>query len=117
MSRLHLESSLHGLLGRDWLLVLGCLAVLGEVDLERLNVLIEAQCAHRPQNIVSIDRFPLLLLALIARLAGDEGNEFRYALLNAFFRVLAHLGRYRKHSLHDPNIGSIIQRVYVQRKE
>lgn len=52
------------------------LAILREVNLEGVNVLIEAQRAHRPKDVFAIDGLALLLLTLIASLGGDEAYEF-----------------------------------------
>lgn len=41
-------------------------SVLVEVELERLHVLLEAQRAHGPQEVVPVDGFPFLPLALVA---------------------------------------------------
>ena len=37
-----------------------------EVRFQRFDILVEIQSAHGPQQIVSIDRFPLLSLTFIA---------------------------------------------------
>lgn len=53
----------------------------GEVDLERVDVLVEAQRAHGPKQVLAVDGLALLLLALVAGLGGDEADELRHALL------------------------------------
>lgn len=42
------------------------LSVLVEVQLQRLDVLLKAQRAHRPDEVVTIDGFPLFTLAFVA---------------------------------------------------
>ena len=70
------------------------LPVFGQVHLERLHVLVEAQGAHGPQYVVTIDRLALLLQALVRGLRRDERDELRNALLDRFlgffcyFRIL-----------------------------
>lgn len=56
----------------------------GEVDLERVDVLVEAQSAHGPQQVFAVDGLALLLLALVAGLRGDEADKLRHALLVIF---------------------------------
>jgi hypothetical protein len=43
------------------------LAVLGQVDLECLGIVLETERAHGKENVLAIDRFPLLLMALLGR--------------------------------------------------
>jgi len=42
---------------------------------QRLDVFVEAQGAHGPEEIVPVDRLSLLLLAFVAGFGGDERNE------------------------------------------
>jgi hypothetical protein len=55
--------------------------VLGQINLERFHVLVKAQRAHGPQQVVPVDRLALFLEALVTRLRRDKRNEFRYAFL------------------------------------
>nr|GMC77124.1 hypothetical protein TorRG33x02_100610 [Ipomoea batatas] len=73
-----------------------------KVNLEGLDVLLEAERSHRPEKIVAVDRFPLLSLALVGRLAGDEADELRHALLHRLLGVLRDLRVRRQRLLHDP---------------
>lgn len=59
------------------------------------------QSSHRPQKVISVDCFPLLLLALIAGLASDEADELGNALLNGVLGVLGDLAVGGKDLLHD----------------
>jgi hypothetical protein len=43
------------------------ISVLLQVDLERVDVLLEAERGHGPEQVVPVDGLPLLLLALVAR--------------------------------------------------
>ena len=43
------------------------LAVLGQVNLERLGVVLEAERAHREEDVLAVDGFPLFLMALLRR--------------------------------------------------
>mmetsp|Transcript_340 Transcript_340/g.996 ORF Transcript_340/g.996 Transcript_340/m.996 type:complete len:267 (+) Transcript_340:261-1061(+) len=82
------------------------LPVLGEVQLERLNVLVKPEGRHGPQKIVPIDRLALFLHALVRRLGGDERYKFGHTLLHRLLGVLGNLGVLRESVLHDPsNVG------------
>ncbi|KAJ8524521.1 hypothetical protein ON010_g16597 [Phytophthora cinnamomi] len=83
------------------LLHLDRLAVLLQVELERLHVAVEAQRAHGPDDVVAVDGLALLLLALVAGLARDERDELAHALLHRLLAVLGDLGRGRQRHLHD----------------
>mmetsp|Transcript_12965 Transcript_12965/g.55332 ORF Transcript_12965/g.55332 Transcript_12965/m.55332 type:complete len:218 (+) Transcript_12965:1950-2603(+) len=82
------------------LLALG-LAILVQVHLERLDVLLESERAHGPQQVVAVDGLALFALALIARLAGDEADELRDALLDRLLGVLGDLRVRGQRLLHD----------------
>ncbi len=43
------------------------LAVLGQINLERLGVVLEAERAHREEDVLAVDGFPLFLMALLRR--------------------------------------------------
>ena len=43
------------------------LAVLGQIDLERLTVVLEPERAHGKEDVFTVDRFPLFLVALLGR--------------------------------------------------
>mmetsp|Transcript_6719 Transcript_6719/g.24225 ORF Transcript_6719/g.24225 Transcript_6719/m.24225 type:complete len:236 (-) Transcript_6719:121-828(-) len=77
------------------------LSELLQVHLEGLHVVLEAEGGHRPQQVLPIDGFPLLPLALVAGLTRDEGDELRDALLHGLLRVLGYLGVVRKRFLHN----------------
>ncbi|KAI3735035.1 hypothetical protein L6452_14521 [Arctium lappa] len=57
---------------------------------------------HRPQQIVVVDRLPLLSLTLVGCFSGDETGELRYALLNRLLRILRDLLICRQRLFHDP---------------
>uniref|UniRef100_A0A0A9GEY4 Uncharacterized protein n=1 Tax=Arundo donax TaxID=35708 RepID=A0A0A9GEY4_ARUDO len=78
------------------------LAELVEVELERLDVVLEAERGHGPEEVVAVDGLALLALALVGGLAGDEGDELGDALLHRLLGVLGDLGVGRKRLLHDP---------------
>lgn len=83
------------------------LPVLGQVRLERLDVLVEAQGTHGPQYVVTIDRFPLLLQALVRGLRRDEGDELRNGLLDGLLGILCYLCILRQGVFHYPgNVGN-----------
>lgn len=68
------------------------LAVFHEVELEGLYVLVEAEGAHGPKEVIAVDGLAFLLLAFVAGFRGDEGDEFRDAFLHGFLGVLGDLG-------------------------
>lgn len=78
------------------------LAELLEIALEGLDVILEAEGGHGPEEIVAVDGLPLLPLALVGGLAGDEADELRHALLHRLLRVLRDLRVRRQRLLHDP---------------
>lgn len=77
------------------------LAVLAQVELEDVDVTLEAQGIDRPQQILPIDSLALLILALLAGLARDEGDKLRDALLDSFLGVFGDLGVLGERLLHD----------------
>jgi hypothetical protein len=78
------------------------LAELVEVVLERIDVVLEAERGHGPEQVVAVDGLALLALALVGGLPGDEGDELGHALLHRLLGVLADLGVRRQRLLHDP---------------
>lgn len=58
----------------------------GKVDLERINVFVEAQRAHGPQQVLAIDSLAFFLFAFVAGLGGDEADEFRHTFLLTWIR-------------------------------
>ncbi|CAH9123279.1 unnamed protein product [Cuscuta epithymum] len=78
------------------------LPVLIEVHFERGDVILESEGGDRPEDVVAVDRLPLLPLALVGGLAGDEADELRHALLDALLGVLGDLPAGRDDLLHDP---------------
>ncbi|PKA59815.1 hypothetical protein AXF42_Ash011940 [Apostasia shenzhenica] len=79
------------------------LAVAVEVDGEGFDVVVEAELAHGPEHVLRRDRLPLLPLAPLVRLAGDEADVLRHALLDRLLRVVGDLGVGREHLPHDPD--------------
>jgi hypothetical protein len=53
------------------------------------------------KDVLAIDSLSLLVLALFACFAGDEGNELGYALLNSFLGVFGDFGIIGKGLLHN----------------
>jgi len=49
------------------------LSELVQVDFQRLHILLKAQRAHGPEQVIAVDGFPLLPLALVARPAHARG--------------------------------------------
>ena len=83
-----------------------------EVELERLDVVVEAEGGHGEEDVLPVDRLPLLrltpenemqtldyiaiskdptLFLPVRCLAGDEGDKLGDALLHALPRVLGYL--------------------------
>jgi hypothetical protein len=77
-------------------------AELVEVELERLDVVLEAERGHGPEQVVAVDGLALLALALVGGLAGDERDELGHALLHRLLGVLGDLGVRWERLLHDP---------------
>jgi hypothetical protein len=86
--------------GRSGALALD-LAELVEVVLERVDVVLEAERGHGPEQVVAVDGLALLALALVGGLPGDEGDELGHALLYRLLGVVADLGVRRQRLLHD----------------
>ena len=72
-------------------LALGRVAELVQVDLERLDVVVEAERRHGVQYVLAVDGLALLLRAALGRLARYEADELGDALLHALFGVLGYL--------------------------
>lgn len=73
-----------------------CLPIPRQVLLQRVDVLVEAQGAHSPQNIIAVDSLPLLTLAFVACLGRDKAHKLTHAFLNGVLPVLGHLRVCRK---------------------
>lgn len=78
------------------------LAVLVEVDLERLNIIFESESSHGPKEVVAVDSLAFLSLTLVGGLASDEADELRNALLNRLLCVFGDLAVGWQGLLHDP---------------
>ena len=52
------------------------LSIFVKIQVERLNVLLETESAHGPQQIVTIYRFPFLPLALVTRPAWEHSAYY-----------------------------------------
>lgn len=65
--------------------------VFGQVNLERLHVLVKAQSAHGPQKIITVNCLAFFLQALVTRFGCDEGNEFRNAFLYSIIIIMCHM--------------------------
>lgn len=80
--------------------------ILGEVNLERFDVLVKAEGGHGPEEIVSVDGLALFLQALVRGFGRDEGNELGDALLDSLFGVFGNLCVLGECILHDAgNVG------------
>lgn len=76
------------------------LPVAQEVGGEGLDVVVEAELVHGPQQVLGGDGLALLPLAAIIGLAGDEADELRDALLDRLLGVVRYLGMGRQHLPH-----------------
>ena len=81
-------------------LALDGLAGLLQVDLERADVVVEAERRHGEQDVLAVDRLALLLVAPLRRLRRDERDELADALLHALARVLRDLQAYTRKKEH-----------------
>ncbi|EYU27657.1 hypothetical protein MIMGU_mgv1a014790mg [Erythranthe guttata] len=77
------------------------LAVAVEVDGEGLDVVVEAELAHGPQDVLGRDGLPLLALAAVVGFAGDEADVLRHAFLYRLLCVVRNLRMRRKDLAHD----------------
>ena len=77
------------------------LAVLVEVPAHGVDVVVEAEGAEGPADVVAVDGLALLLVALVGCLAGDEADELGDALLHRLLGLLGDLGVGRQDLLHD----------------
>jgi len=77
-------------------------AILAEEDLERVDVVLEAQRVDRVEQVLTVDCLALFILTLLASLARDEADELGDALLHCLLRLLRDLRILRQHLLHDP---------------
>jgi hypothetical protein len=77
------------------------LPVLVEVAAHGVDVVVEAQGAEGPAEVVAVDGLALLLVALVGGLAGDEADELGHALLHRLLGLLGDLGVGRQDLLHD----------------
>lgn len=83
---------------------------LRKVYLESLCVVLKAQSRQCMQKILPANGLPLILQALLRRLRGDEGDELRDALLDAFLSILGDFGGRRNRVLHDSRyIGNLFK--------
>lgn len=78
------------------------LPILGKINLERIDIIFESKGHDGPQNVVTVDRLPLLALAFLGCLARDEADELGDAFLDGLLRVLGDLAVPRDDLLHDP---------------
>lgn len=78
------------------------LPVLIQIYLERLHVVFEAKGGHPPEKIIAVDGFPLLSLALVRGLAGNEADELRHTFLHRLLRVFGDFRIPRQRPLHYP---------------
>ena len=66
-----------------------------------LDVLVETECAHGPEQVVAVDGFPLFLLAFITGFGGNKRDKLAHALLDGVLRVFRNLRAGRHDPLHD----------------
>lgn len=96
------------------------LAISAQVNLQRFAVILKPKRRHGEKNVLAVDGFALLLLALfrccefVISLAlcswlgrglaftGDEGNELAHTFLHAFFGFFCDLGIIGECCFHDP---------------
>jgi hypothetical protein len=90
------------------------LAVLVEVPAHGVDVVVEAEGAEGPADVVAVDGLALLLAALVGGLAGDEADELGDALLHGLLGLLGDLGVGGQDLLHDaPDVGDGQQPVLL----
>lgn len=114
------------------------LAVLGQVDLERLGIVFEAQRRHGIQDVFAVDRLSLFLMALLRgcdgsvslssrdaalprcwahgtrrTFAGDKGDKLADALLHALLGLLGNLCVLGEGILHDAGDWSKVANVSI----
>lgn len=77
------------------------LAVLLKEDSEGLDVVVEAELAHGPENVLGGDGLALLALAAVVGLAGDEADVLGHALLDGLLGVVGDLGMRGENLAHD----------------
>ncbi|CAA6669869.1 unnamed protein product [Spirodela intermedia] len=78
------------------------LAIALKEEGEGLDVVVEAELAHGPEEVLGCDGLTLLLLAPLVCLAGDEADVLRHTLLDGLLRVIGDLRMRRQHPAHDP---------------
>lgn len=66
---------------------------LGQVDFQRLRVVLKPERDHGVEDVLSANGLPLLHLTLLRRLGRDERDELGHALLHALLRLLRDLRR------------------------
>jgi len=76
-------------------------AVSMEEDGEGVDVVVETELAHGPEDVLRGDGLALLALAAVVGLAGDEADVLRHALLDRLLGVVGDLGMRREDLAHD----------------
>lgn len=79
------------------------LSVFIEVEFEGVDVVLESEGGDGPEDIVAVNRLPLLALALVGGFSGDEADEFRHAFLDGLLGFLGDLAVAGDHLFHDPS--------------
>ena len=83
------------------------LPVLRQVHLQNISIALEAQNLNGGKDVLSINGFSFLILALLACFTCYERNELRDTLLYRLFGILGNFGIVRQCFLHDsPDIGN-----------
>ena len=77
------------------------LAVAAKVQSEGLDVVVETQLAHGPEDILGSDGLALLTLAPVVGLPRDEADELGHALLDCFLGIVGYFGVRREDFAHD----------------
>lgn len=67
------------------------LSELLQVELEGVDVHVEAQRGHGEQDVLPVDGLPLLLVAALAGFRRDEADELAHTLLHTLFGVFSNL--------------------------
>lgn len=73
-----------------------------QIPQHRVRVTIESERAQSPTDVVPVHRLPVLLVAPVGGLAGDEAYELGGAFLECFFGFFRDLGIWGEGFLHDP---------------
>ena len=72
-----------------------------EIEFERIHIIVEPKGRHRIKYVLSINGFPLFLMASIGGFTGDERDELWDTFLNTFFCVFGYFAALWNRFLHN----------------